>query len=176
MALTILIKTMEDIKNIKLPKIISPIRKNQLIKSAKSKAFKKHLVNRIECSQIIDMARFFTAAKQMNILKNDDIIGDSSISTKDMEINIVYCANNSAVIRVRMKSCEVIYSITDSIKISYTDNRNPEHSYRFTNVYDELTGKHDGWKNDNKEIIRVECYGLMIIIFKLIINLIFDNL
>lgn len=177
MAMTIFIKTLNDIKDINLPfKFLVKLKKKHLINKAIREINRSYFSsNYFTSSHIINFCRLFIGAKMMKIVKDDKIVQNNHISAGGSEIDVFY-SDNSAVMRIKTDTQELIFSATDAIKVEHIDNRDPEHSYRAVYNYDTLESRNHKSLHTHEEMIRVYSYESLYIAFNLILQIVFNAL
>lgn len=176
MATTIFINALNDIKNINPSfKILIKFKKKRIINKAIKAINEKYFNSNVfTASHIINFSRLFHCAKLMNILLDDDLIVDNTIISGGSKVNIAY-NENSAVLRVKTDTHELIFTAAYDIKVECIDTRDQNHTYRLVYTYDEIY--HDSKKPKMwEEVIRSHTYESLYVVFNLILQIVFNAL
>ena len=179
MATTILINTLNEINEIKLPfKFLVKLKKKYLINKALREINRTYFNrNYFTSSHIARFCRLFHAAKLMEILKDDDLVHNDSIIVESAKIDIAYF-DNFSIMKIKSNTQEMIFTAVDNIKVEHIDNRDSEHSYRLVYTFDAVTTENRDSKewNTYKEMIRACSYESLYIAFNLIVQIVFNAL
>lgn len=178
MAMTIFIKTLEEIKSINSKfkwKFIAKLKKKIIINRAIKEISDRYSTYHFTASHIINFCKLFDGAKLMGIIEDNDEIHGNNISIgSHTNIDISYF-DNSAVLKINIDNQELIFlAVGNNIRVERINNNDPNHSYRVVNTY-ETIDHCEKWEN-NKEMIEAYSYESLRVAFNLIVQLVFDAL
>lgn len=174
MATSILLKTLNELKDINLPfKFLTKLKKKRIIKHAEGYIRNYYLVdNYFSASHIIHLCKLFNAAKVMGLFDGCKFIDNNRITARGISIDVYDTMHESAVIAIDSKTQQFVISAIDNVRVDFVDFRDTNHSYRFTYYYDILN-KRSTWSN-RSELIEEYSYESLLIAFNLILQIIFN--